>query len=39
VEIPYGYFERRIALPPETLELTSHELTNGCLMLRLRKQR
>jgi HSP20 family protein len=39
VEIPYGYFERRIALPPGTLELTSHELINGCLMLRLRKQR
>ena len=38
VEIPYGYFERRIALPRATLELTSHELNNGCLMLRLRKR-
>jgi HSP20 family protein len=38
VEIPYGYFERRIALPSVPLELTSHELTNGCLMLRLRKR-
>jgi HSP20 family molecular chaperone IbpA len=38
VEIPYGYFERRIALPAVALEPTSHELTNGCLMLRLRKR-
>lgn len=38
VEIPYGYFERRIALPPVTLELVSHELNDGCLMLRLRKR-
>src|SRR5678810_286105 len=37
VEIPYGYFERRVALPSGALELTSHELNNGCLMLRLRK--
>jgi HSP20 family protein len=38
VEIPYGYFERRVTLPAVPLELTSHELTNGCLMLRLRKR-
>jgi len=38
VEIPYGYFERRIELPPIALELTSNELANGCLMLRLRKR-
>lgn len=38
VEIPYGYFERRIALPAAPLELASHELNNGCLMLRLRKR-
>ena len=38
VEIPYGYFERRIELPTVPLELTSHELQNGCLMLRLRKR-
>ncbi|HET9577253.1 MAG TPA: Hsp20/alpha crystallin family protein [Usitatibacter sp.] len=38
VEIPYGYFERRIALPPVPLELVSHELNDGCLMLRLRKR-
>jgi HSP20 family molecular chaperone IbpA len=37
VEIPYGYFERHIALPSVPLELASHELNNGCLMLRLRK--
>lgn len=38
VEIPYGYFERRIALPALPLELASHELNDGCLMLRLRKR-
>jgi HSP20 family protein len=38
VEIPYGYFERRIPLPAVPLELVSHELNNGCLMLRLRKR-
>jgi len=38
VEIPYGYFERRIALPATPLELTTHEVNNGCLMLRLRKR-
>lgn len=37
LEIPYGYFERRIALPAVPLELVSHELRNGCLLLRLRK--
>ena len=37
LEIPYGYFERRIALPAGTLELASHELTHGCLILRLDK--
>ncbi len=38
LEIPYGYFERRIALPAGPLELVSRELTHGCLMLRLRKR-
>jgi HSP20 family molecular chaperone IbpA len=38
VEIPYGYFERRIELPAVPLELASNELNNGCLMLRLRKR-
>jgi len=38
VEIPYGYFERRIELPAAPLDLVSHELNNGCLMLRFRKR-
>ena len=37
LEIPYGYFERRIALPDAPFELVSHELTHGCLLLRLRR--
>jgi HSP20 family protein len=37
LEIPYGCFERRIALPAARLEEISHELTHGCLILRLRK--
>jgi HSP20 family molecular chaperone IbpA len=37
LEIPYGYFERRIALPPGSWQSISHELANGCLVLRLRK--
>ena len=37
LEIPYGFFERRIPLPPVSLELASRELTHGCLILRLRK--
>ena len=37
MEIPYGYFERRIALPHARLEAVSRELTHGCLILRLRK--
>jgi len=37
LEIPYGYFERRIALPGVRLEIASQELLNGCLILRLRK--
>jgi HSP20 family molecular chaperone IbpA len=39
LEIPYGRFERRIPLPPEPLEITSHEFTNGCLVLRLARAR
>ena len=34
LEIPYGYFERRIALPPGTYEAASRNLTHGCLILR-----
>ena len=37
LEIPYGRFERRLALPPGAYELTKHELTNGCLVLWLRR--
>jgi HSP20 family protein len=35
LEIPYGYFERRVDLPQAPLELASHELTHGCLVVRL----
>lgn len=35
LEIPYGFFERRIALPPGTYEPVSRTLTHGCLILRL----
>ena len=37
LEIPYGYFERRIALPAGALEVVARELTHGCLILRLQK--
>lgn len=37
LEIPYGYFERRVALPPGTFEPVSRSLTHGCLILRLRR--
>jgi len=37
VEIPYGYFERRIELPAVPLQLVTQELVNGCLFLSLRK--
>jgi HSP20 family protein len=37
LEIPYGYFERRIPLPGGRLEGASQELLNGCLILKLRK--
>src|SRR5688572_31678041 len=37
LEIPYGYFERRIALPPGVYEPVSRALTHGCLILRLRR--
>jgi len=38
LEIPHGRFERRIQLPPGSLELEPAELLNGCLILRLHKQ-
>jgi HSP20 family protein len=37
LEIPYGAFERCIALPPGNYEVGSPELSQGCLVLRLRK--
>jgi len=37
LEIPYGAFERRIALPPGTFEVGRPEIAQGCLMLRLRQ--
>jgi HSP20 family protein len=35
LEIPYGRFERRIALPGGRYELLERSYTNGCLVLRL----
>jgi HSP20 family molecular chaperone IbpA len=37
LEIPYGYFERRIPLPEVPLEAGTPEVADGCLILRLRK--
>jgi HSP20 family molecular chaperone IbpA len=37
IEIPYGRFERSIALPPGRYELVEQSSLNGCLHLRLRK--
>lgn len=37
LEIPYGYFERRLRLPQVPLEGVTRELSHGCLILRLRK--
>ena len=39
LEIPYGYFERRIALPAARFDAGTHELAHGCLVVRLRKSR
>lgn len=36
LEIPYGRFERRIALPAERYELVDRRLEHGCLALTLR---
>jgi HSP20 family protein len=38
LEIPHGYFERRIPLPAARLEAGTRELQDGCLFLRLRKE-
>jgi HSP20 family protein len=37
LEIPYGVFERRVALPPGRFEVGRPELAQGCLVLRLHK--
>lgn len=37
LEIPYGYFERRIALGNLRLENATQQFSDGCLILRLRK--
>ena len=37
LEIPYGYFERRIQLPAMHFEVVQREVDNGCLLLTLRK--
>ncbi|HET6492431.1 MAG TPA: Hsp20/alpha crystallin family protein [Burkholderiales bacterium] len=37
LEIPYGYFERRIPLPAGRYEPGARDLNNGCLTLTLRK--
>jgi HSP20 family protein len=38
VEIPYGRFERRIALPMSALELIGRTLQDGCLTLTFAKR-
>lgn len=37
LEIPYGYFERRIQLSVVPFEVVQREIVNGCLVLNLRK--
>jgi HSP20 family molecular chaperone IbpA len=37
LEVPYGEFERRIALPPGRLEFGAPEVVDGCLVLVIRK--
>ena len=37
MEMPHGRFERRVALPPGSYELTHRDLADGCLTIVLRK--
>lgn len=37
LELPYGRFERRVALPAGSYELVSRDMVNGCLLLTLRR--
>jgi len=39
LEIPYGRFERRVALPLHALEPAAPELVDGCLVITLKKLR
>ena len=39
LEIPNGGFERRIRLPDARFDSRTHQLLDGCLVLRLRKTR
>ena len=39
LEIPHGYFERRLELPLIPLELAKPEWSDGCLVLTVRKVR
>jgi HSP20 family molecular chaperone IbpA len=39
LEIPYGRFERHIALPSGRYELMEQAFQNGCLVLRLTKRK
>jgi HSP20 family molecular chaperone IbpA len=38
LEIPYGFFERRLALPASGLEPGTQRWADGCLILMLRKK-
>lgn len=38
LEIPYGYFERRIPVPDGPFKAMSRDLTLGCLVVHLRKK-
>jgi HSP20 family protein len=39
IEIPYGRFQRRIALPMHALEPEPQQLVDGCLLLTFKKVR
>jgi HSP20 family molecular chaperone IbpA len=38
LEIPYGLFERRLALPPGSWAMTVQDLAHGCLRLLLTRR-
>jgi HSP20 family protein len=39
LEIPHGYFERRLVLPQIRLALDSQQWSDGCLVLTIRKMK